>query len=249
MESFGSYLKAIREEQGKSLEDISERTKIAVTNLDFLENDRYDLLPPIVFVKGFLKSYAKHLGLDPEETVGRLDNFLGRKETSDYLKDEHPVVEVEKSYGMELVQNIWFTRILTAAGFLSLLILIMTGVSRLFLDDAPTDLSANGKHAFSTSAQTSRTEKSQPSLTAIQPPHAGKKVLEIKALANSWVRVESDSGPAEEMIMAPGDVQVFTARDGFRVITGNAGGIRMRFDGRVMPILGKSNQTMALTLP
>jgi hypothetical protein len=77
----------------------------------------------------------------------------------------------------------------------------------------------------------------------------GKKVLEIKAIANAWVRVEPDSGPAEEIIMSPGDIQVFTARDNFRVITGNAGGIRLRFDGRVMPVLGKTNQTLALTLP
>ena len=249
MESFGSYLKTIREEQGKSLEDISERTKIAVTNLDFLENDRYDLLPPLVFVKGFLKSYAKHLGLDPEETIGRLDNFLGQTQPPDRLEDEPSINENDKSYGLAFVQNIWFTRILTAAGFIALLILIVTGVSRVFFDDAPKNFKTTGKQAFSAGAQTSRAEKSQPSLTAIQPPHAGKKVLEIKALANAWVRVEPDSGPAEEMMMAPGDIQVFTAKDSFRVITGNAGGIRMRFDGRVMPVLGKSNQTLALTLP
>ncbi len=86
-------------------------------------------------------------------------------------------------------------------------------------------------------------------MTTAQPTQAGKKVLEIKAIANAWVRVEPDNGPAEEMLMSPGDIQVFTAKNNFRVITGNAGGIRMRFDGRVMPVLGKPNQTLALTLP
>ncbi|MFH0959731.1 MAG: RodZ domain-containing protein [Pseudomonadota bacterium] len=249
MESFGSYLKSIREEQGKNLEDISEKTKIAATNLDFLENDRYDLLPPIVFVKGFLKSYAKYLGLDPDDTVRRLDVFLAQNHSPERSEEQPPVTGNEKIYGLAFVQNVWFTRILTAAGILSLVILTMTGVSRIFFDERPKNLRTGGNQAFSTSAQTSRTEKSQPSLTAIQPPHTGKKVLEIKALANAWVRVEPDSGPAEEIMMAPGDIQVFTAKDNFRIITGNAGGIRMRFDGRVMPVLGKSNQTLALTLP
>ncbi len=81
MESFGSYLKGLREEKGKTLEDISVSTKIALTNLDFLEKDRYDLLPPIVFVKGFVRSYAKELGLDAEDTIKTLENFL-RHETS-----------------------------------------------------------------------------------------------------------------------------------------------------------------------
>jgi hypothetical protein len=49
--------------------------------------------------------------------------------------------------------------------------------------------------------------------------------------------------------MAPGDIQIFTARDSFSVQTGNAGGIRLKFDGRELPPLGKINQSLSLTLP
>jgi hypothetical protein len=49
--------------------------------------------------------------------------------------------------------------------------------------------------------------------------------------------------------MAPGDIQIFTAKMGFHLQTGNAGGIRLRFDGRELPALGKANQTLSLTLP
>ena len=74
-------------------------------------------------------------------------------------------------------------------------------------------------------------------------------MLEIRAVANAWIRVEADKGPAEELMMSPGDVQVFTANDGFTLQTGNAGGLRMRFDGKELPSLGKMNQTLSLTLP
>ncbi|MCX5874576.1 MAG: DUF4115 domain-containing protein [Deltaproteobacteria bacterium] len=249
MESFGSYLRGLREEKGKSLEDLSLSTKIAMTNLDFLEQDRYDLLPPLVFVKGFVRSYAKEIDLNSEEAVRELEAFLGQKQPQSVVQDK-PLSQVpESAYALPFVQNIWFTRILTVAGFLSLLILIITGVSKVFFEGASKATNSSNKSGFSRSAQTSRTESAQPALTAIQPSQVGKKVLEIKAIANAWVRVEPDSGPAEEIIMSPGDIQVFTARDNFRVITGNAGGIRLRFDGRVMPVLGKTNQTLALTLP
>ena len=69
MESFGQYLKNLREEAGKSLEEIAENTKIAMTNLEFLEQDRYDLLPPRVFVKGFIRSYVQELGLNADESA------------------------------------------------------------------------------------------------------------------------------------------------------------------------------------
>ncbi|MGP8281282.1 MAG: helix-turn-helix domain-containing protein [Desulfomonilaceae bacterium] len=249
MESFGSYLKGLREEKGKTLEDISVSTKIALTNLDFLEKDRYDLLPPIVFVKGFVRSYAKELGLDAEDTIKTLEIFFGTRHSQSH-NDDKPLIPVEDgAHGLSFVQNIWFTRILTVAGFLSLLILILTGVSRVFLEDDRKPQNSSNRSGFSLSAQSSRTDKSQTSLTTVQPSSTGKKVLEIKAIANAWVRVEPDSGPAEEIVMSPGDIQVFTAKSSFRVITGNAGGIRLRFDGRVMPVLGKPNQTLALTLP
>jgi cytoskeleton protein RodZ len=78
---------------------------------------------------------------------------------------------------------------------------------------------------------------------------SGKRSLEIRALANTWLRIEPDGGPAEEVFMAPGDIQIFTARDSFSVQTGNAGGIRLKFDGRELPPLGKINQSLSLTLP
>ncbi|MGC8659935.1 MAG: helix-turn-helix domain-containing protein [Desulfomonilaceae bacterium] len=249
MESFGSYLKGLRQEKGKTLEDISVSTKIASTNLDFLEHDRYDLLPPVVFVKGFVRSYAKELGIDPEEAVKMLENFVSTRQSEPCLDDKLQPVNNGTSQSLAFVQNIWFTRVLTVAGFLSLLILILTGVTRVFFDGDKKSRASVIESGFSLSAHSSHSEKSSPSLTNVQPSQTGKKVLEIKAIANSWIRVEPDTGPAEEIIMSPGDIQVFTAKNSFRVITGNAGGIRLRFDGRVMPVLGKSNQTLALTLP
>ncbi|MEW6349822.1 MAG: DUF4115 domain-containing protein, partial [Thermodesulfobacteriota bacterium] len=82
-----------------------------------------------------------------------------------------------------------------------------------------------------------------------RPPRAGKLMLEIKATAKAWVRVQSDAGPAEEMVMLPGQSRFFTAKQGFQVQTGNAGGVRIRFDGKDLQKMGEDNQTLAITLP
>ena len=255
MESFGQYLKNLREEAGKSLEEIAENTKIAVTNLEFLERDRYDLLPPRVFVKGFIRSYVQELGLNADESVGRFDEFTKQGELPDYEEEEHPVFH-QKAPGASFINSSWFTLALTAAGVVSITIILLTGVTRLFWWDGDTkgpqpSVKTVQPSGYGASSVQVPSDESQDSAAFTEPARTqeGKRILEIKALANTWLRIEPDGGPAEEFVMAPGDIQIFTAKMGFHLQTGNAGGIRLRFDGRELPALGKANQTLSLTLP
>ncbi len=256
MDSFGAYLKSAREEKGRTLEEISESTKVAVANLEFLENDRFDLLPPRVFVKGFIRAYAQEVGLDPVEAVAKFDAFAREGELPEDNESEH-VGRREASPVASFVHHRWFTIALTTAGLISLVILAATGLTRLFFPDDteryqhPT---GDARQVASTSiAVKTPAESDQMARKSAfaEPPRRqqGKKVLEIKAVANAWIRVEPDTGAPEELVMAPGDIQVFTAQESFHILTGNAGGIRIRYDGKEYPVLGKMNQTLALTLP
>ena len=255
MESFGAYLKNLREEKGKTLQEIAESTKIAVSNLEFLEGDRYDLLPPRVFVKGFIRSYVQEIGLNAEEATAKFEEFIREGELPDYGDEEHPVFH-QRPASSSFIYSTWFTVVLSAAGLVSLGILLMTGASRLFYWDRNTRVSQPTVTVAQPSglAQSSlrlEEERGRTHNGFDKPPatQRGKKILEIKALSNAWIRVVPDSGPAEELMMAPGDYQIFTARAGFSLQTGNAGGIRLRFDGREYRDLGKINQTLSLTLP
>jgi len=256
MESFGAYLRNLRESQGKTLDEISESTKVASANLDFLERDRYDLLPPKVFVKGFIRAYAQEMGVDPKEIIQKFDEFVADGEMPEYSEEEFSVLH-EVAEKRSIIFSPWFTIVLTGAGMLALLILILTGVSRvLFPDeiDRATSYPA-GTGQVSTNAASGKPvpqgEQVLQKSAFADPPRKqlGKKVLEIKALAATWVRVEPDGGGPEELVMAPGDIQVFTAQESFHVLVGNAGGVRIRYDGKEYPVLGRINQTLALTLP
>lgn len=68
-ESFGVWLRREREMRDISLREIADTSKISLRYLQALEDDRFDLLPAPVFAKGFLRQYARYVGLDPEETV------------------------------------------------------------------------------------------------------------------------------------------------------------------------------------
>lgn len=66
---FGSWLRRQREMRDVTLRDIADTTKIGVRYLEALEDDRFDVLPAPVFVKGFLREYASYVGMDPDEVV------------------------------------------------------------------------------------------------------------------------------------------------------------------------------------
>ena len=76
MESIGRYLREEREFRNLSLEEVSKFTRIRKQFLNAIEEDRYELLPPAIYVKGYLAAYARYLGLDPNDTVLRYQKYL-----------------------------------------------------------------------------------------------------------------------------------------------------------------------------
>lgn len=68
--AIGSDLREAREQRGLTLRDISERTKIRQAVLRAIENDDFRGLPGSIIMRGFLKAYAREVGLDPDE-MGR----------------------------------------------------------------------------------------------------------------------------------------------------------------------------------
>ena len=67
--AFGERLRRERELRGISLDEISSATKIGTRLLRALEEGQLDLLPGGIFNKGYVRAYARHLGLDEERAV------------------------------------------------------------------------------------------------------------------------------------------------------------------------------------
>jgi len=78
VENFGLHLKHERELRGVSLEEIAESTRIHIRFLKALENNDLDQLPGEVFIKGYIRSYARVIGFDSEEMVNVYDESVGR---------------------------------------------------------------------------------------------------------------------------------------------------------------------------
>src|SRR3954452_81070 len=72
--SFGEELRREREIRGISLKEISDATKISKRFLEAIERNDHKTLPAPVFTRGFVREYARYLGLNAEEIVSRYNS-------------------------------------------------------------------------------------------------------------------------------------------------------------------------------
>src|SRR5215208_606703 len=71
MDSVGQYLRKHRENKRMSIEEVSRATRVPSTSVERIEADRFDELPGEVFVRGFLKSYARAVGVAADDVLAR----------------------------------------------------------------------------------------------------------------------------------------------------------------------------------
>ena len=86
----GSLLKKAREEKELSIDDIQEETKIRKKYLEAIEENNFEILPGNVYLKVFIKGYAREVGLDYQELLAKYQvlNIKEKKESNlqkDYL--------------------------------------------------------------------------------------------------------------------------------------------------------------------
>lgn len=77
LERVGQRLRHAREAAGLSVRDVSDHIRVRVALLEALEGGNREELPADVFVRGFVKSYARVVGIDPEEFRGDMEKALG----------------------------------------------------------------------------------------------------------------------------------------------------------------------------
>ena len=70
MGQFGDKLRRERELRGITLDEVAIATKIGTRNLRALEEEKFSQLPGGIFNKGFVKAYARYVGIDEEQAVG-----------------------------------------------------------------------------------------------------------------------------------------------------------------------------------
>lgn len=235
MDTPGNLLKAERERQKKSLEDIEKVLKIRIEYLRAIEKDNYELLPADLFAKLYLRSYSGALGLESDHI---LDLYTKQFGTPTAIEPEPP-----KKLLRGILSAFKFNYIYLLAICIGLIAILVTTYTKY-----------NTKEPFSVTldkaAPNIEAEKNETGTTATEEAIPEEDLsLKITASELTSVSIEIDSANAEELLLRAGESMTITAHEKFVLKIGNAGGTRLILNGTDIGNLGPHGQVVDIILP
>jgi cytoskeleton protein RodZ len=267
MGSFGENLRREREMRGVTLQEISAATKIGVRFLECIENEDFSSLPGGIFNRGFVRAYARYLGLDEDPLLEEYQLAAKTKTDFDLSRFSPPA----KGYARP--QRAYRRTLWAGAIAIGLLILgftiwqhthqpleVPTAANSVSAGTPPTTASASQETNPGSSPHPSATAPTEAgvlaatsSMTATPklPPvndADGRLVLQIAATERSWVAVDSDGKSVMQGVMDANTVKTFKADASFDVLTGNAQGVILTLNGQTMNRLGREGEVKQVHL-
>ena len=246
MSDFGGKLRLARERRGISLRQVAASTKISVATLEALERNDISKLPGGIFSRGFVRSYAIEVGLEPDETVREfLDRFPGEPAPASHV----PVAIPEEESQFESQQRM--------AGVMLKLVLVSLPIIAVILyftfRSRPADVvgpppttagqaasveSAPSAAAPSAAAPPSQTPGEAPAASLPAAPVAGSMRIEMHPTGECWVRLTVDGERIMERVMQPGEREARDVKDTAIVEVGDAAAFAFSINGRPGRSLG-----------
>lgn len=220
MSELGEFLRSARQKRNLSLDDVAQATRIKVPYLEALENGDYSLLPGPAYVTGFLRNYARFLGVHPDDMV---EEYHSRRPAP------APTVKAATRVLASGYERQNRTRLLwTLAAVAALLV-------GGYIIKQYSDSSA---HAYSSQLPLTPANLGG---TAIIPVvrHALPTIhVRLRAAAPVWVHVTVDGAKRYEGILRPrSGPRIFLGHHAIYVITYDGAHLRAVYDGRPLGFL------------
>jgi len=261
---FGPWLRRQREMREITLREISDASKISLRYLQALEDERFDLLPAMVFAKGFLRQYARYVGLDQDEVVNR---FLIASRDESEEEEEADGEEAAGGPGLgapRALDGAWKYAILIVVVAIALLAIVFL-LPRLFgrsgggarPDQPPPGVSVPDSTADQPAAAETAQSPAGPSIEspsvrspaarAVRPPAAavtGDAPLRVTLdfREDCWVEATVDGARRVAEMRVQGESLQLQAQQEVDLRLGNAGVVDIEVNGQPYPLQATPGQ-------
>jgi cytoskeletal protein RodZ len=271
MASLGAELKQAREQRGVTLEELSQSTKIGTRLLRALEQDHYDQLPGGIFTKGFIRAYARAVGVDDEKAIA---DYLAATEPSqpESQNDNNAaaalnrIVEVGDAPARDIPWG-WFALVLlvvavalTGWGFYSRHKANRSPRSPVAMPSVPQAVQSLPQPPANQVTPTASTKDHPPSPAAAKKPEAAGSAaapgsdaaagpyfsVRVNVREDSWLSISSDGKTVLQGTFAAPAVKSVRAHNQIVVKAGNVGGLDFEFNGKPLPPQGTAGELKSL---
>ena len=236
----------------REIPTISKQLCIREEFLEALENGEYNKIPEPVYILGFARNYAMELGLNPDEIVAKIKQEMGM--VSDCVADDDEDVSAcampsikEESWG-----KMWFGRVYQyvyqnwkwfGAGLLAIILIVVVIVAVTPKDSVDVPVV---NETVPVVATTNDPEFKQDVRERFGVDNRDKADVIFQATQEAWVKVEDGRGNTVfSRVLVPGDVYYVPNGNKYKATFGNAGGIDIWVNGKLIPDVGKDNARVA----
>ncbi|WP_418626784.1 helix-turn-helix domain-containing protein [Anaerosinus sp.] len=227
----GDILRAERERRGLAIRDVEEATSIRALYIQSIEENKYDIIPGEVYLKGFIKTYANFLNLDGNAVVNQ---YRQEKTPPNVILDdvESNVVE-NKGLKPQNNNKIEFGNIIKQKIVIGgLAFALVCGYWMLNLDSSEAPME-QPKQEVKTVVAVPK-EVSVP----VTAPQSKPIKISLKFEGACWTEVKVDNHNIYEGIPNPGEVLTWDANNDIIIKLGNAGVVDVTHNGNVIGKLG-----------
>lgn len=265
-ESIGERLKAARLEQGFSLEQVVEQTRINRDYITALESDNLAAIPADFYAVSFLRQYSAVLGLPTDDMVSALRQKLAEVDdtAADFSRIQvNPTSHALWAAGLEKIRRWTGEFIANRANAVVAAALMLVGAigwwyvgcSETAVIATPPEgagvesLGAAGDAEAAAAPGTEASESARPATTSVAPTpgpaplgSAETLAIQLRASGEVWVRAVVDGGRSQEAILQAGNLRTFRASERVQFTAGNAGAITLVVNGQVQDSIGERGQ-------
>jgi cytoskeleton protein RodZ len=254
MSALGQRFRAAREARGLAIAEVAEQIRIRAVYLAAIENEAWSEIGAPVYIRGFLRTYARFLGLDAEEAVAAFN--LGEEERGAIVPARGDLADIERAggrRGLQLSPLIWI------ASLVAVILIAFVVYNELTLPKpSPVAFSATASPqppasplpaaAAMPSLSPSALPNASPlptgsALASAGPLASGAHVVTLRLTGLCWIEVVVDGAVASEGTFAAGTVKTFTGRN-IDVRVGNAGAADLVLDGQDLGKMGAAGQVV-----
>jgi len=224
----GAYLRAARRKRRVGMERAAEETRIRQDYLMRMESDEFDFLAP-AYVRGFLKTYARFLRVNPDPLLEEFDRRYGTR------VDTSQIVALERHGRRHNPQprrmaSSWTVAAVVAASFL--LILGVVGLLSGPDDEERPSRLSEADESPSPSPESTPTETETPETDDSGIAFDDGIELEVVANDDCWTQVVADGGSPTTQTLAAGESMTFTAEEQLFIRLGFPDGVELILNGQ-----------------